>query len=363
MKENNLSNIIAKGIVKAVFSLLAVVVILWFLYTIRTVLAYLLIALVVSLIGRPVKLFFVKRFKFKDTFASALTLLLLLGFFITLFALFVPMLIKQAQNLSALNIQDFQQKMTLLLDDLKTYFHQRNINILDNFTLNNVFSQINFKILPELINSVIGFLGNFIIGILAVSFISFFMLKENELTTNFLFKLVPHDDILQFKNVFTKIKDLLSRYFIGISIQITIVFVLYTIVLNILGVQNATFIAFLAALMNLVPYIGPIVGWIIMISLSMTSELQNLDTSGLLHLARNISIGYVLVQLWDAFVDVPLIYSKSVKAHPLEIFLVIMIAGTLFGVLGMLVAVPTYTMLRLFFKEFYEEYKAHFTIW
>ena len=361
--KKNWSNIIAKGIVKAVFSLLAIILIVWFLYTIKTVLAYLLIALVVSLVGRPLKSFLSKRFKLKDTLASALSLLFILGIFITLFAIFVPLILKQAQNLSALNIDDFQQKMTLLLNSIKDYLHQKNINLLDKFSLNNVFSEINLKILPQLVNSIISFLGNFVIGFFAVSFIAFFMLKDNQLTSNFLFKLIPDDDKQQFQEVFTKIKDMLSRYFIGISIQISIIFVLYTLLLNILNVENATFIALLAALMNLVPYIDPIVGWIIMISLSMTSELQLLTPHQLMILARNISIGYVLIQMWDAFVDVPLIYSKSVKAHPLEIFLVIMIAGSLFGVLGMLVAVPSYTMMRIFLKEFYEEYKTHFTIW
>ena len=357
------SNIIAKGIVKAVFSLLAVVLILWFLYAIRSVLIYLAIALVVSLIGRPLKKFMIRRFKLKDTLASALSLLLLISIFITLFSLFVPLILKQAQNLSALNIDDFQQKMTLVLSNVKEYLHQKNITVLDNFTLNSIFSEINLKILPQLVNSVVNILGNFIVGFFAISFISFFLLKDNDLTANFLFKLIPNNDKKQFKTVFTKIKDLLSRYFIGISLQITIIFILYTILLNVLNVENATFIALLAALMNLIPYIGPIVGWIIMISLSLTSQIQNADPHSIMVLIRNITIGYVIIQMWDAFVDVPLIYSKSVKAHPLEIFLVIMIAGTLFGVVGMIVAVPTYTMLRLFFKEFYQEYKAHFTIW
>ncbi len=361
--ENNHSNIIAKGIVKAVFSLLAVVGVFWFLYTIRTILIYLLIALVVSLIGRPLKRLIIKHLKFKDTLASAISLLLILSIFIIMFAIFVPLILKQAHNLSALDINSFQQKMSLLLENIKTYLHQRNITVLDEFNLNNVFSQINLKILPELVNSIINIIGNFIVGFFAVSFISFFMLKDNQLTSNFLFKLIPDDDADQFQQVFSKIKDLLSRYFIGISIQITIIFILYTVLLNYLDVENATFIALLAALMNLVPYIGPIVGWIIMISLSLTSQLQIMDIDNMIHLVRKISIGYVLIQIWDAFVDVPLIYSKSVKAHPLEIFLVILIAGTLFGVLGMIIAVPTYTMLRLFFKEFYVEYKSHFTIW
>ena len=361
--ENNQSNIIAKGIVKAVFSLLAVILLVWFLYKIKVIIAYLLIALVVSLIGRPVKKMLIKYLKLKDTLASALSLLLIVGIFGILLAILVPLMIHQAQNLSALDIHSFQQKMNLLLENIKTYLHQKNIGFLDNFTLESLFSEVNLKVLPGLINPVIGVLGNIIVGIFAVSFISFFMLKDSQLTANFLFKLIPDNDRERFRQVFTKIKDLLSRYFIGISLQISIIFILYTVLLNILDVENATFIALLAALMNLVPYIGPIVGWILIVSLSMTSQLNVLDSNGLIHLARNISIGYILVQLWDAFVDVPLIYSKSVKAHPLEIFLVIMIAGTLFGVLGMIIAVPTYTMLRLFFKEFYDEYKAHFTIW
>ncbi len=357
------SNIIAKGIVKAIFSLLAVLLLLWFLYKIKIVIIYILIALVVSLIGRPVKKFFSSKFKLNDTPASALTLLLILSIFGILFAVLVPMIVQQAQNLSALDIDNFQQKMNLLLENIKTYLHQKNIGILDDFTFHNVLAQINLKILPGLFNSIFEIFGNIIVGIFAVSFISFFMLKDNQLTANFLFRLIPDDDQERFKAVFSKIKDLLSRYFIGISIQITIIFVLYTILLTFLDVENAIFIALISALMNLVPYIGPVVGWIIIISLSMTSQLNVLDNSALIHLARNITIGYIIVQIWDAFVDVPLIYSKSVKAHPLEIFLVIMIAGALSGVLGMIIAVPTYTMLRLFFKEFYEEYKSQFTIW
>jgi len=361
--EQNQSNIIAKGIVKAVFSLIAVLLVIWFLYKIRIIIAYILIALVISLIGRPLKKVLIKRLKLKDTLASSLTLAFILGIFVTLFAILIPLVLEQAQNLSALDINSFQQKIRLLLENIKIYLHQKNINLLDNFTLNNIFSEINLKVLPELVNPIINIFSNLIIGFFAVSFISFFMLKDTNLTSQFLFKFIPDNDRERFKQVFTKIKDLLSRYFIGISIQISVIFILYTILLNILDVENATFIALLAALMNLVPYIGPIVGWILIVSLSMTSQLNVLDTQDLIVLARNITIGYILVQLWDAFVDVPLIYSKSVKAHPLEIFLVIMIAGSLFGVLGMIVAVPSYTMLRLFFKEFYQEYKAHFTIW
>lgn len=361
--EKNWSNIIAKGIVKAVFSLWAVVIIIWFLYQIRVILAYILVALVVSLIGRLIKNFLIKRFKIKDTLASSITLFIILSVFICLFYIFVPMLIKQAQNLSAFDFKNFEEKTNILVNQIKEYLHFKNIYVFDQFTLNNIISEINLKFFPELLNSIISFFGNFIMGVFAVSFISFFMLKENQLTTNFLFKLIPDNNHHRFQEVFTKIKDLLSRYFVGISIQIFVLFIFYTLLLNFLDVENATLIALIAALLNLIPYIGPIVGWIIMTSLAMTSQLQILEINDLILLAQKITAGYIIIQIWDNLVNIPLIYSKSVKAHPLEIFLIILIAGSLFGVLGMLVAVPVYTMIRIFFKEFYQEYKNYFTIW
>jgi len=361
--ESNQSNIIATGIVKAVFSLLAILLLLWFFYQIRIILVYIIIAFIISLIGRPLKNIMIKRLKLKDTLASILTLLLFIGFFILMSSIFIPMIYAQGKNLSLLDYDQFQQNINLLYTNVNEYLHQKNIHVLDDFSIANIFSKINLEVLPQLVNSILNFLGNFVIGIFAVSFISFFLLKDSKLAGNFLFKFIPVDDQKQFQSIVENIKNLLSRYFIGLMIQVTFLFITYTIMLNILDVQNATLIAFLSAILVLIPYIGPIIGWILMIGLMMTSGIQEHNFAELIIIARNISIGYVLIQIWDAFVDQPLIFSKSVKAHPLEIFLVIMISGTLFGVIGMMVAVPSYTMLRLLFKEFYPEYKKQFTIW
>lgn len=65
-----------------------------------------------------------------------------------------------------------------------------------------------------------------------------------------------------------------------------------------------------------------------------------------------VFIGYVIAQLIDNFVSQPLIFSKSVKSHPLEIFLIIIIGGILFGITGMILAVPTYTALKVILKAF-----------
>ncbi len=149
-----------------------------------------------------------------------------------------------------------------------------------------------------------------------------------------------------------KINGLLSRYFAGILLQLFILFVIYTITLLIVGIENAIVIAFLCALFNIIPYIGPIIGGVIMITLTMTSNLGMDFSSIILPKTGYVLIGLVIGQLVDNFFSQPFIFSNSVRSHPLEIFLVIIIAGLLFGIVGMIVAVPGYTAIKVILKEF-----------
>ncbi|MEK6617008.1 MAG: AI-2E family transporter, partial [Bacteroidota bacterium] len=71
-----------------------------------------------------------------------------------------------------------------------------------------------------------------------------------------------------------------------------------------------------------------------------------------------ILIVFPIVNLTDAFLLQPLIYSSSVKAHPLEIFLVILVGATIGGIGGMILAVPSYTILRVFAKEFFTSFPS-----
>ncbi len=156
----------------------------------------------------------------------------------------------------------------------------------------------------------------------------------------------------------SSVKGSLSRYLFGLMIQITILFILYTIVLFIAGIKNFVIIAMLGALLNLIPYVGPLIGFILMNLLSITGNITADFNTVIFPMITKISIGYVIIQLIDNFVNQPVIFSKTANAHPLEIFLVILIAGNLAGIIGMIVAVPTYTILRIILKEFFSEFKV-----
>ncbi len=349
------SKTIANGILRAIAIILGVSLLLYFLFKIQSVLVYIIIAVVLSLIARPIIIFLRRKLKFPNILAVIVSMLLFLGLLFGLISMFIPLIIKQGQNLSLLDISQLEYNIENLLSQANEYFMARNINVLEQLKSVDVFS--NFRAIPNLLNSVIGAVGSLSIGLFSVLFISFFLMKDGGILNKGLVALVPEGSEKRFQKSFETIKDLLSRYFIGLLFQITILFVFYTIILLIFGIDNAIVIAFLCALLNLIPYIGPLIGGVLMLILTMTSNLELDFQSQILPTTIYVMIGYTIAQLVDNFFSQPFIFSKSVKSHPLEIFLVIIIGGLLFGVIGMIVAVPSYTAIKVVLKEFLAENK------
>lgn len=351
------SNIITKGILRAIGIILAIALVVFFLYKIQAVLVYIAIAVVVSLIGRPIVLFLRKRLKLNNTLSVIATMVLIIGLFIGLVSLFIPLIIEQGHNLSLLNIDKLQGNIENLYFQITEYFSLNNIDVEQSIKESNLLSKIDYSIIPDFLNSIIGGLGSFSVGLFSVLFISFFFLKDSKLFEDAIFTLIPDDKELRSKQSSIEIKDLLSRYFVGLIFQITIIFVIYTTFLLIFGIKNAIVIAFLCALLNLIPYVGPLVSAVLMVTLTMSSNLGASFSEVILPKTIYVMIGFVIAQLVDNFFSQPFIFSKSVKSHPLEIFLIIIIAGILFGVVGMIVAIPTYTALKVILKEFLSENK------
>ncbi|WP_340155557.1 AI-2E family transporter [uncultured Winogradskyella sp.] len=350
------SKTLANGILRALGIILAIALILYFLFKIQSVIIYIAIAAVISLIGRPIILFLRRKLKFNNTVSVVVTMVLLLGLLVGLVGLFIPLIVEQGHNLSLLNIEQLQLNVEDLYDQIVTYFEFNNIDVEQSIKDSNVLSKLDFAIIPDFLNSFISGLGSFSIGLFSVLFISFFFLKDSKLFEDGIMTFVPSGNEQRSKRSINAIKDLLSRYFVGLIFQILILFVIYTVVLLIFGIDNAIVIAFLCALLNLVPYVGPLVSGFLMLLLSMSSNLGESFSDVILPKTTYVMIGFIIAQLVDNFFSQPYIFSKSVKSHPLEIFLVIIIAGILFGIVGMIVAVPTYTAIKVILKEFLSDY-------
>ena len=195
------------------------------------------------------------------------------------------------------------------------------------------------------------------VGVFSVLFISFFLLRDDKIAVNAVTVFANKDKERRFLVVLGKSKILLSRDFLGILIQTTIIGVLYLILLLYLGIQNALAVALICAFMNVVPYLGPLIGGGVILLVVLSNNLAADFSSELLPLLIIAAVGVAIVQLIDNLFSQPMIFSHSVKSHPLEIFIVIIMGGLLMGILGMVLAVPVYTTIKVISKEFLSEYK------
>ena len=188
-------------------------------------------------------------------------------------------------------------------------------------------------------------------------FILFFFLKDSHLQERIILALVNDKVTNRVEKSIEKTKGLLSRYFLGLLLQISILLIIYSIVLAIFYVQNSFIIAFLCALLNLIPYLGPIIGGLLMLLLTMSSFIGADFSTVILPKTSYVMIGFIVGQLVDNFFSQPFIFSNSVKSHPLEIFIVILASGTLLGPVGMIIAIPLYTTIKVIAQEFLAENK------
>ena len=339
---------IANGILRAVAIIVLVVVGLYTLYLLQSIIIYLIVSLVLTLMGKPLIQFFHKRLRIKSrSLCVILTMTIFILLALSVFSLFIPLLVSQGKNLSGLNID-------LLKNNLDDLIQQT----LSKIGLNpeeysfGVQEILNFIDIPNFLNSFISFISDFGVGAFSVLFISFFFMKDGEKILFALLSTFPSHRKRKLKTSIFKINNLLSRYFIGLILQITILFVIYTIVLLVFGVENAFIIALICAMLNLIPYIGPMISFVLMALLTMSSNLQNDFMSVSLPTTIYVLIGFLVGQFIDNVFSQPLIFSNSVKSTALEIFLITLISGTLFGMVGMVVAIPAYTVLKVVLKEF-----------
>ena len=351
------SKTIAFGIVKAVGILLLFSLFLLFFYKIQTVILYLVISLILSLIANPIVEFLKRKLKFKNTLAVLATLILFLLFIIGILSMFVPLIISQSSNLSLVNTKEIEKSIIEISSQLVNFLKSHHIESKGLLNPNQWLSNIDFNLFTNFFNSFLNTISNIGMGLASVFFITFFFLKDKLMFLSSSKAILPdaHED--QILNSVTKINDLLSRYFIGLIIQLMIVFILYLIVLLIFRIENALIIALICGILNIIPYIGPIIASVLAAFLTMMSTINADFQSETLPTTLYVLIGFFVVQLIDNNISQPIIFSNSVKSHPLEIFLVILIGGFIFGIVGMIIAVPFYTILKVIGKEFLPENK------
>ena len=347
------SGFVPNSLFKSIFYLISLILIGYIIYELKIIAGYVIIASILTLLARPVVKLLTSKLKFGSTLASIVAISFILIVISGVISLLIPLVLEQGKNLSLLNVNAFQDKINTLYIEFNGYLNKFNIDLSQSLIDIEGLTKNSVEAIPVLLNSVGSILGSITLGILSVIFITFFLLKDGEYFEKLFTQLFPTKMKKRIEKSLIEIKVLLSRYFLGLLFQITILFTIYTIILLIFGVKDAVVIAFLCALLNLIPYIGPFIGIILMSFLTMTSYLGEDFSSVIIPKTIYVIIGYVCAQLIDNFLSQPYIFSNSIKSHPLEIFLVILSGGILFGIVGMILAIPLYTVIKVFLKVFF----------
>ncbi|MCH7406237.1 AI-2E family transporter [Belliella aquatica] len=296
-------------------------------------------------------------------FAILVSFVAVVSVFVVIGLLFIPLISAQLQVITSYDLDFLYEQIQNpagKFEDLLLRFKliQSEPGFLIKQVRENLISSFNILNIQGFVNTVVNTTSSILIGTMAVTFITFFLLLENGLLRRNIINLVPNAYFELYVSTFNKVEKLLSYYLIGLLIQMSAIFAIASIGLTILGIEYALTIAFFAAVANLIPYAGPILGATFGVIVGLTTSSYG-DSGEMTFFILKILSVFSVVQLSDNIILQPLIFSKSVKAHPLEIFVVIFAGAKIAGIPGMIFAIPVYTVFRVSIMEFYKGYKAY----
>ncbi len=335
---------------------LGIAVAAFLLWYFRIIALYLLFAMFLTFVLNPLvnflskgKLLKIKVPRFLATVFSFLLLFSLIALFIT--SIF-PLISNEIDHLRSVD----PTKFTEVFNNQIFYFENL---LIDNHLVEQAPGFLKPMLIAELntwmnqenagyvISGVLNGLTSSIIGMFSVLFISFFSLKDENLLKKSIANIIPGKYYTDYLNVFNNIENLLSRYFIGLLVQASIISIIVSIALMIIGIQNFILIGILVGIINVIPYLGQVISIAVALLLGVASNIDIINSEHLLFFLLKITSIVVATQTLDSFIFQPLIFSKSVKAHPLEIFLMVFVGGTIGGAFGMFLAIPVYTIVKV----------------
>lgn len=350
----------------ALLGTVAIVLLVWYFGKIVT---YILISAVLAIIGKPLVKILTKIHWHNRSFprwaAALATLIAIWGVAILFVSLFFPLVFNKVSDLASLDIKNilessFYEPIQSLENWLREFFSIReDFSLIDGFAqeIGNLFQ---IDRLNEAIKSIVTVIGNTLIALFCITFITFFFLKEENLFQNMVVGLFPKKYEHNVIHALSSVTKLLTRYFTGIIAESTAIMLLLSGIFLIWGfnAETAFFMGVIMGILNVIPYVGPLSGAIICAIVGLVTPLEG---TSIVQMIFIIGGTIASVKLADDFILQPLLYSQRVYAHPLEIFLVLLMAGSIGQSLGgiqgtllaMLLAIPAYTVLRVFAKEFF----------
>lgn len=339
----------------------AVLFLVWYF---SSIVVYILVSAVLAVMGRPLvkrlAALRVKRRQVPRPLAALATLVVIWAVAAVLCSLFVPLVFNKINQLADVDfgavIDNIGTPVARMQHNLQELFAlpESSFSLSDELTA-LLRKTVDIGSLNTLVSSVVGMVFSSVIAVFSISFITFFFLKEDDLFYTMVTALFPERYRENITRALDSVTLLLGRYFTGILAESLLLMFAVSLVMMAFGMKGADafFIGLVMGVMNVVPYAGPLIGGVISVFVGLVTPIAGMSVS---HTAWVIACSLLVLKGMDDFILQPTLYSERVKAHPLEIFLVILVAGSLAGILGMLLAIPSYTVLRVFAKEFLSQF-------
>ena len=348
------------------FGILLLLAAIWYF---RNIVVYILVSGVLSIMGRPLVDMFCRiriwKLRFPRALSALITLLIIWGMILLFFYIFVPLVTKQLNYFSTIDSEKIVRLIEGPIEKIEKLFVSLNPSISDKLSLkeyitSKVSDVLSIDMIQNFMGSIPGILGNIVVAIFSITFITFFFLKDQHLFFESILMWIPDKYVDNVTRALNSIKNLLTRYFIGIVIQSTCIMILIDIGMTIIGIefQQALVMGLILGILNVIPYVGPWLGLFVAIIMGVASHINQDFNTVVVPLVYYMIIVEAITHLIDNVVFQPVIFSNSVKAHPLEIFVVVLAAGFAAGVPGMILGIPAYTVLRVFAREFFYGFKA-----
>ena len=324
-----------------------------------------IIAGVISIIGYPLVDFFdrihLKKSKSPHVLSVFLTLIIILAVVLGLLSFFIPLVVKETSMVTSIDWQKlldyYRPQIQWLQHTLVHYGIIKKNATFESLLKVTLPHFIDLSFFSNILSGVISFAGTLTFYVFTILFLSFFFLLDVMMLPRVILMLVPLKYEDQTKNVMLKSKKVLSRYFTGMFIDLLVMIASYSISLSIVGVKGALVIAFVAGIVNIIPYIGPLIAVVTGIVLGVTGVVSDGYYGAIGSTMLGVLIAMSVVILLDNILYSPMIQGKSLKVHPVEIFLVIIAAGSTGGIPAMIIAVPSYAFIKIVGEEFFSQFR------
>jgi len=318
-----------------------------------------ILAVIAYYLLRPL-LRLLERIKIPRIWGILIIFLALIGLVTLLVFLVFPFL--KAQSLKL--VEELPGNLMVLLDKLDGFLRTsffRDFYLQIESDVNSILKELPTEIgqflqstltgLATGISSIVGVLTGFVLAIVTVPFIVFYLLKDGEKLPNYVMKLFPPRMREDLRSVFTNIDRQISSYIQGqILVSMCIGFMIF-IGFSIIGMDYAMLLGVIAMVTSVVPYLGPVI--------AITPALIIALVSSPFMLIK-LAIVWTVVQLVEGKFISPQIMGRSLHVHPITIIFVLITAGALFGVPGVILGIPGYAILKVFVTHFYTLFKKRY---